>query len=90
MAREGVVLGHHAERVVKVLLRNAPGDEGALRQVVGQERLANPADHAGPKERAYAFNHGVCRDAGPVRDLANRIAMESSERVLRDGQDLPG
>ena len=88
MPAERILLKHEIERAFQLFLRHLPGDERALGEIAGDERLPHAADGAGGEHGPDALEHGVQRDAATLGDLDEWLADEALNLVFGDGEDL--
>ena len=84
---ERVLAKHEVEGLVQARLGDLPGNEGAGRELVRDQGLADAADGARAQHRADALDHRVEVDAGARGDLAEGVAEEPADAVLGDGED---
>ena len=87
MTGKRVLLRHEVKRGGQRFLRHFPSDERAVRKLGGKQRLPHPADHAGFDHRPDPLDHDLQRHPGFLRDHVERLALETGDEVLGDGQD---
>ena len=87
VAGKRIALEHEVERLVEPLRLDFPRHQRARREVGGHQRLPHAADGPGAQHRRDAVDHHVDRQAALPRDLAQRIAHEARDAVLRHRED---
>ncbi len=88
VAGERIALGHVIESRVDFLRRDFPGDQRAVGEIRGEERLPDPADGSRSQHRRDPRHHGLDGHTGAARDFLERFAHEALDLVLGDGEDL--
>ena len=87
VAGERIFAPEKIERLVEPLVRDAPRDECAGREIRRHQRLSDAADRSRCEHRAQPLEHGVQRKVGETRDLLERIDEKSRDAILGDGED---
>jgi hypothetical protein len=79
---------HEIKGVVEFFLRHLPGDQRAVGELGGKQRLAHAANDARLLHGPDAFQHRFERHTGFFRDHMEGLALESGDQVFGNRQDF--
>ena len=88
VARERIALRHVIESGVDFFGRDFPGDQRAVGEIRGQQRLPDPAHRSRPQHRRDALHHGLLGNPGTLRNFLERLPHEPLDLVLGDRENF--